>query len=57
MAFEMLGAIAVFGGLGYWLDHHYHSEKPWFTAGLSLLGVIGSIYYFIRKLIAEENKP
>ncbi len=54
LAFEMgiMICIGAFGG--DWLDKHFSSEKPWFTIGLSLLAVLGSIYLVIKRLMNDE---
>ncbi len=55
LAFEM--GIMIFGGAfgGNWLDKHFGNKTPWFTIGLSLFAVIGSMYLVISKII-NDNK-
>jgi len=55
LAFEMGIMICVGAFGGDWLDKHYRNDKPWFTIGLSLLAVIGSIYLVIKSLM-NDNK-
>lgn len=51
MAIEM-GVMIFLGAFGgNWLDKHFETEKPWFTIGLSLFAVIGSIYLVIKKVM------
>ena len=54
LAFEMglMICIGAFGG--DWLDNHFDNNKPWFTIGLSLLAVIGSIYLVIKRLMNDK---
>ncbi len=50
IAFQMILVIGVFTFLGYKLDEINHLDKPLFTAGLSLLGVMISLYLVIKSL-------
>lgn len=54
LAFEMgiMICIGAFGG--DWLDNYFENNKPWFTIGLSLLAVIGSIYLVIKSLMNDK---
>ncbi len=49
-AFEMAALIILCVFLGKFLDQKFSTDKPLFTAGLSILGVIGSILNLIRKV-------
>ena len=42
-SYSVLGALALFGFGGYWLDRYRGSENFWFIIGL-LLGVIVGMY-------------
>ena len=54
LGFQMLGIIGVFTFLGMKLDGYLHSKKPWWTAALALVGVIGAIYQVIRSVTHDE---
>ena len=51
-SYSVLGALALFGFGGYWLDRYRGNENFWLIIGL-LLGVIVSMYelakYILRK--------
>lgn len=53
MGIQMALTIAIFAGIGYWLDGKYESKQPYWTAGLSLIGVFAGIYSVIRQLPKE----
>lgn len=50
LAFQMLGTIGAFVLLGQWLDDLQHTEKPYFTMGLVLVGIGISLYQIIKEL-------
>ncbi|HEY4539146.1 MAG TPA: AtpZ/AtpI family protein [Faecalibacter sp.] len=50
MGIQMALTIAIFAGIGYWLDKKMETEQPYWTAALSLIGVFGGIYSVIRQL-------
>lgn len=54
MGFEILTAMLLCIGAGYFLDRHFQTEKPWFTLGFSLLGCGVALYLMIRSL--DKNK-
>jgi F0F1-type ATP synthase assembly protein I len=49
LAVQIVGTILIFVYIGQWLDEKYSLETPWFTLGLSVLGLMGSMIYLIRK--------
>jgi F0F1-type ATP synthase assembly protein I len=51
LAFEMMAMMVVGTLLGYKIDQWLENEFRWFTLVLMVLSVIGSVIYFIRKLI------
>ena len=51
MATQMAIIILVFVFVGRWLDGHFATEKPFYTAGLTVLGVVLSVYYMIKDLM------
>lgn len=46
----MAGTIVVFTMGGWWLDKQVGWKVPVFTLILSLFGVMGSLFYVIRRL-------
>ena len=56
LAFQMVAAIGLCTWLGYWLDHRMGNGFPGFTVGLSLLGVIGSVYMVVKALLKQEKE-
>lgn len=55
LAFQMLGAIllGVFGGI--WLDKKLEMSFPAFTLGLSLLGVVASLWIVIKQVMGMNK--
>lgn len=51
MAAQMAAIIMVFVFGGMWLDGHFEMEKPLYAAGLTVLGVVLSVYYMIKDLM------
>lgn len=54
MGFQMLGMILLGIWAGWSLDKYFQLKFPAFMLILSLLGVIGSMVYFIRQIIREQ---
>jgi F0F1-type ATP synthase assembly protein I len=50
ISFQMLATIGVFAFIGYKLDEYNHIKAPIYTAILSLLGVIISLYQVVKQL-------
>lgn len=50
MFFQMLFVIGIFAFAGYKIDAYRESRTAWFTAGLSLLGVVIAIYQILREV-------
>lgn len=50
MPFQMGVTIYVFFLLGDWLDGRYGVEGGWWTKGITMLGVVVSLYQFIRQV-------
>ncbi len=50
--------VGVWGGMK--LDEYVQYSQPWFTIGLSLLGVFGALYLVIKQVISigkeDENR-
>jgi len=50
LGFQMIAIIGVFTFIGYKIDERMNNEKPIFTALLSLLGVVISLYSVIKSV-------
>lgn len=50
LGFQMIGIIAVFTFAGYKIDAWQHNQTPYYTAGLSLTGVILALYIVFKGL-------
>jgi len=55
MAFQMLAIILIFYWVGQKLDKRSESEFPIYTAILSLLGVIGSLYISLKDFVRKDE--
>jgi hypothetical protein len=51
MAAQMAIIIVLFMFGGMWLDDHFNTEKDYYTAGLTVFGVILSVYSMIKDLM------
>ena len=49
MPFQMGATIYLFYWLGTWLDSKYTIDGEWWTKGLTMLGVVASLYHFISQ--------
>jgi F0F1-type ATP synthase assembly protein I len=52
---ELVGAVAGFALLGYWLDGRY-TPKPWGMVGGLILGLVGGFYNLIRQALQAERE-
>lgn len=50
MGFQMVGVIGVFTFIGYKIDQAQNTSTPYYTAGLSLIGVAISLYFVFKAL-------
>ncbi len=50
IAFQMLATIGLFAFIGYKIDAYRNSAKPIFTAVISLIGVLLSLYQVVKQL-------
>jgi len=50
MPFQMGVTIYAFYWVGTWLDGKYQVEGEWWMKGLTMLGVLVSMYQFIRQV-------
>lgn len=53
LGMQMGITIAIFAAIGHWLDQKMQTNQPYWTAGLALVGVLGSIISLIRQLPKE----
>lgn len=53
---SLVAAVAVFMGLGYWLDEKLENEVPWFTMLGALLGMTGGFISFFRTVLGKGKK-
>lgn len=51
MATQMAIIIVVFALGGKWLDQHFETEVAYYTGGLTILGVVLSMYFMIKDLL------
>lgn len=56
LAFQMLAIIGVCTWLGMWLDRRFGLATPWWTLGLTLLGVVGAMVQVIRDVNRDAGK-
>lgn len=49
MPFQMGATIYVFYLLGDWLDAKYEVDGGWWMKGMTMLGVVASLYHFIKQ--------
>jgi uncharacterized membrane protein YfcA len=56
LAIQMLVIIIIGAAAGTWLDKHFGTSKPYFTASLSLVFVFIAIYFGIRDFISPKKE-
>lgn len=54
LGMELVGGIAGFLLLGYWLDRRLGGGSTWTTTG-AIVGCVGGLYHLIRKAIAMQR--
>lgn len=55
LGIQLVATILVFFGIGYWLDHHFHSGSLWMIV-LTSFGVVASLVYFIVNVLGLQKK-
>ena len=50
---SLVGAVAGFTLLGYWLDGKAGNRTPWFTLSGALLGMVGGFVSFFRQVLGK----
>lgn len=53
LAFQLVVLILAGAWLGDWLDERLQTQQPYFTAALSLLGVLAGMYQLYRDLTKD----
>lgn len=53
---QMVLIICIFVFAGRKLDQHFEVEKPWWTLGMSLLGVVIALVYMLRAFSRISKK-
>lgn len=48
LGFELVGAVAGFTLIGYWIDRHYGSQ-PWGLVGGLVFGLVGGFYNLVKQ--------
>ncbi len=48
-SYALIGAVIVFGLIGYYLDNRFNSQ-PWFLLGGILLGIISGFYQLAKTI-------
>ncbi|WP_167856443.1 AtpZ/AtpI family protein [Hymenobacter metallicola] len=54
LGFQMLAIIGVCAWGGVKLDEYFQNDKPWYTIGLMVFGLIAATYQVIRSLSRNE---
>ncbi len=52
-ASSLVGAVAGFTLLGWWIDHKVGTTTPWFTLAGALLGMVGGFVSFFRQVLGK----
>ena len=56
-ATSLVGAVAGFTLLGYWIDGKVGDRTPWFTLGGAVLGMVGGFVSFFRQVLGKGTRP
>jgi ATP synthase protein I len=54
-SYSLVGAVGLFTAAGWWLDRKVGTEKPWFTIGGSVLGMVGGFISFFRQVLGKRK--
>jgi len=55
-ATSLVGAVAGFTLLGYWIDGKVGDRTPWFTLGGAVLGMVGGFVSFFRQVLGKGSE-
>ena len=53
LAFQIAVVVGLFAFGGIKLDEHYGTERPYFTAGLALVGVAVALYSALKDVFTD----
>ncbi|MCB0734886.1 MAG: AtpZ/AtpI family protein [Flavobacteriales bacterium] len=48
LAFQLVATIVILAFAGHYLDAHMENERPWFTLGGGVMGIVIGLMKFIR---------
>lgn len=54
IGWRMLGIVLAGAAIGWFLDRQFPQMKPWGLLGLSMLGVMGSMYMIIKEVSKKK---
>jgi ATP synthase protein I len=54
LGFQMLAIIGLCTWGGLKLDEHFHNDRPWYTLGLMVFGLVAATYQIIRGVSRNE---
>ena len=54
LGFQMLAIIGLCTWGGLKLDEYFHNDKPWYTIGLMVFGLVAATYQVIRGVSRNE---
>ena len=54
IGFQLAATIGVGALIGYELDKHLKTSKPWFTVGFSILFLVAAFYLAFRDLLKKN---
>jgi ATP synthase protein I len=55
-ATSLVGAVAGFTLLGYWIDGKVGHRTPWFTLGGAVLGMVGGFVSFFKQVLGKGTR-
>ncbi len=55
--YGLVGAVAVFSVLGYWLDQKVGNRTPWFLLAGLVVGMVGGFWSFFRTVLGTTRSP
>jgi ATP synthase protein I len=55
-ATSLVGAVAGFTLLGYWIDRKVGDRTPWFTLAGAVLGMVGGFVSFFRQVLGKGTQ-
>jgi ATP synthase protein I len=52
----LVAAVAIFTGLGHWVDRKLEMQTPWFTLLGAALGMTGGFVSFFKTVLGTKDK-